>query len=857
MSKAHLYNVVPVLPEPLEPLEDLAYNLLWSWDPDLFMLFSRIDPTLWEETSNSPTRLLGLVDQRRLDELSQDDGFLHHLAEVYDKYRRYLRASTWFEQTHPELASSDATGSDVRIAYFSAEYGLARSLPIYSGGLGILSGDHMKSASDLGLPLVGVGLLYQKGYFRQSLDTDGWQQERYERNDFYNMPIHLERGEDGEPIIISVGYPDREVFAQIWRVQVGRARLYLMDTNIQRNSPEDQNIGDYLYGGNREDRIQQEMMLGIGGVRMLAALGYQPTVFHMNEGHSAFMALERIRQLMQAESLSFSEARIVCASSNVFTTHTAVPAGFDLFDEELVRKYLGPHVAELDIEFERFMALGRGDLLDQKAPFNMALFAARNANAVNGVSELHGQVTRGMFHAIMPEIPVHEIPIGSITNGIHARTWTSPEMSSLFNRYLGDRWVDEPANHSVWEKVYEIPDAELWRVHGRRRASLVTYTRGRLKSQLEGRGFTKSDLDAADEVLDPEVLTIGFARRFATYKRANLILSDPERLKRLLNHPTRPIQLVFAGKAHPLDQPGKTLIQGLVHFSEDPLVRRRVVFLDDYDIEVARCLVGGVDVWLNTPQRPMEASGTSGMKVVFNGGLNLSILDGWWCEGFEPDVGWAIGTGEEYEDPEYRDQVDARTLFRTLENDIAPLFYDRDVNDLPRRWIAMMKHSIARLGPVYNTNRMVQSYYDAYYHQAAQSYQELAADGFARARDQAAWLEQIYANWTSVQVQESRILESGRDRPVGSTVEVEARVSLGHLQPHQVAVEAYAGLVDENFGIPHGEPHVMQWQEELSDGMHRYSGTIPCVASGQHGFLCRIRPEMPGAPKLLGTIHWE
>jgi starch phosphorylase len=353
------------------------------------------------------------------------------------------------------------------------------------------------------------------------------------------------------------------------------------------------------------------------------------------------------------------------------------------------------------------------------------------------------------------------------------------------------------------------------------------------------------------------VLTIGFARRFATYKRAALILSDPERLKRLLNHPTKPIQLVFAGKAHPLDQPGKTLIQELVHFSEGPLVRRRVVFLDDYDIEVARYMVAGVDVWLNTPQRPMEASGTSGMKVVFNGGLNLSILDGWWCEGFEPDVGWAIGTGEEHDDPEHRDQVDARTLFRTLENDIVPLFYNRDVNDLPRRWIAMMKHSIARLGSVYNTNRMVQSYHDNYYHQASESYQSLTADGFARAREQAAWLEQVYANWTSVQVEEARIVESGQDRPVGSTVDVEARVSLGQLKPHQVAVEAYSGIVDENFGIPNGEPTGLQWQEELSEGTHRYTGTIPCVASGQHGFLCRIRPEMPGAPKLLGTIRWE
>ncbi len=852
MTTPHLFNVVPVLPGPLEPLQDLAYNLLWSWDSDLFLLFRRIDPAIWEETGNNPAALLGLVDQRRLDELSEDDGFLHHLSQMHDKYQRYMGASTWYGQTHPE---SDPR--EVRIAYFSAEYGLARALPIYSGGLGILSGDHMKSASDLGLPLVGVGLLYQKGYFRQSLDTDGWQQERYEANDFYNMPIELVRGEGGEPLVISVEYPGREVFAQVWRLRVGRVHLYLMDTNIQENSPQDQDISDYLYGGDREDRIQQEMLLGIGGVRMLAALGHSPSVFHMNEGHSAFMALERIGQLMKAEGLGFSEARIVCASSNVFTTHTAVPAGFDLFHKDLVEKYLGPHVAALGVDFERFMALGQGDPQDGDAPFNMALFAARNANAVNGVSELHGAVTRAMFHEIMPEIPVHEIPIGSITNGIHAPTWTSPEMASLFNRYLGDRWVDEPADHSVWESVYQIPDAELWRVHCRRRARLVTFAREHLKTQLRGRGFTKSHLEAADEVLDPDVLTIGFARRFATYKRATLILSDSDRLRRLLHHPTRPIQIVFAGKAHPLDEPGKRLIQQIVHFAEDPQVRRRVVFLDDYDIEVARYLVGGVDVWLNTPQRPMEASGTSGMKVVFNGGLNLSILDGWWCEGFEPDVGWAIGTGETFDDPDYRDQVDARSLFRTLESDLVPLFYDRDPNDLPRRWIAMMKHSIARLGPVYNTNRMVQAYHDRYYHRAHEGYMALTGDGFAMAREQAAWLEQIYTNWSRVRVQEVRLPTQVRDRPVGSSVEVEALVQLGQLQPGQVAVEAYAGLVDESFGIPQGEPHAMQWQEDLGDGLHRYKGTIPCVASGQHGFLCRIRPEMPGAPRLLGTIRWE
>ncbi|MDY0004472.1 MAG: alpha-glucan family phosphorylase, partial [Polyangia bacterium] len=586
MSKVHLFNVVPVLPAPLQPLCELAKSLIWAWDQDLRMLFQRIDPVLFEETNHNPTLLLGRVRQERLNELAADDGFLHELQQASAKMTRYLTQRTWHSVHHGDT-------EQVNVAYFSAEFGLARCLPLYSGGLGILSGDHLKSASDLGIPLVGVGLLYQKGYFRQYLNTDGWQQERYEANDLYNMPINLERDAEGKPLTISVEYPGREVFAQIWRIQVGRTRLYLMDTNIPSNSPVDQDIGDYLYGGDKEIRIQQEMMLGIGGVRMLRALGLQPIVYHMNEGHSAFMAIERIRQVMADEGLSYHEARVLCASSNVFTTHTAVPAGFDLFPENLVRTYLAPHVERIGLPLDEFLDIGRGNPGDRGAPFNMALLAGRNANYINGVSKLHGAVTRAMYHRIMPEIPIHEIPSGSITNGVHAPTWTSSEMASLFDRYLGRGWLEDASNPNVWAKILQVPDNELWRSHERRRARLVTFARDRLHRQLASWGLSASDLTVANEVLDPEVLTLGFARRFATYKRATLLFQDPERLRRLLCHPSRPVQIVFAGKAHPLDEPGKRLIQQIVHFSEDPVVRRRIVFLEDYDIEVARFLVGG------------------------------------------------------------------------------------------------------------------------------------------------------------------------------------------------------------------------------------------------------------------------
>jgi starch phosphorylase len=715
----------------------------------------------------------------------------------------------------------------------------------------------MKSVSDLGAPLVGVGLLYQKGYFQQYVNADGWQQERYERNDFYNMPLGLERQKDGEPVTVSVEVAGRDVHAQVWRVQVGRARLYLLDTNVGANNEQDQKIGDYLYGGDREERIKQELMLGIGGLRAVRAFGIEPDVVHMNEGHSAFVALERIRTLMEDQGLTFTEARAACTAGNVFTTHTPVPAGFDLFSPELMRKYIMPLCESAGIDFNRIMRLGRAEPADVRAPFNMAVFAARNSGFVNGVSGLHGEVSRGLFHNLTPDVPVHEIPIGHITNGVHARSWTSPEMGQLFDRYLGDRWVNEPAEPAIWEKVREIPDGALWQVHQSRRERLVAYARRKLRSHLAARGGSEPDVAVADEVLDPDALTIGFARRFATYKRATLLLSDPERLKRILRHPARPVQIVFAGKAHPKDEAGKRFIQKIVHFLQDPDVRRRMVFLEDYHIGTARKLVAGVDIWLNTPRRPLEASGTSGMKVVFNGGLNFSVLDGWWAEAFRPDVGWAIGGGEDYTETDYQDQVESEALYHTLETEIVPLFYNRDADGLPREWIARMKAAVAHLGPVFNTNRMVREYFEKYYLNAASDHARMAADGHRAARAQARWQERIYEHWDGVSVDSTEMLDPPVDRPVGSTLRVRAVIHLGGLMPGDVAVEAYAGPADERQEITRGAPHRMEWKKDGGSGRHVFEGLITCVVSGQHGFLVRVRPYLEGVKTMFFPVCWE
>ena len=735
MKPIRTFTVAPSLPESLLHLKELAYNLWWCWNPEAIALWRRLDPVLWDETYHNPVKILGTISQKRLEEKAKDDAFLANLERVYENFTDYMNEQqTWFDKKHGHR--------DVPVvAYFSAEFGLTESVRLYSGGLGMLAGDHLKSASDLGIPLVAVGMLYRVGYFKQKLNAGGYQQEVYPENDFYNMPITPILDANGNHSRVTVDLPGRTLHCLLWKLQIGRVPLYLLDTDTPENSAGDRWITRELYGGDTETRIMQELVLGIGGLRALHTLNIHPRVYHMNEGHSAFLALERIAVSMERHKMSFREALELTRAGNVFTTHTPVPAGIDVFSRELMEKYFSQYYSKLQISWQEFLNLGWQDNTPKGNGFSMAVCALNLCGEANGVSKLHGAVSRKMWGDLYPEVPFKEIPIDSITNGVHTRSYVSTEMSALFDRYLGPRWVANPGDQTVWEKIDLIPMEELWRTHERRRERLVAFARMRLEMQLKARNAPPSEIARAQEVLNPEFLTIGFARRFATYKRATLLFKDKERLIKILCNPERPIQLVVAGKAHPKDEPGKNFIKEIIKQSNDERLRRHIVFIEDYDVVVARYLVQGVDVWLNNPRRPQEASGTSGMKASANGGLNLSILDGWWDEAYNQDVGWAIGTREEYENLDYQDEIEANSLYELLEKEVAPKFYDLAKDGLPRHWIKMMKQCMKEINPVFNTNRMVAEYTDRFYVPGDQRYLALSQNERKGARDLAAWLE--------------------------------------------------------------------------------------------------------------------
>ncbi len=864
MPSVRSFTVVPALPDSVKDLEALAGNMYWSWNPEFVDVFKRIDSNLWLACGHNPVKLLGSVSQARLESLADNEGFLCQLRHAMDKLRAYLDGPTWYEKVCAKC-------TEPMIAYFSAEFGIHECLPIYAGGLGILAGDHLKSASDLGVPLVGVGLLYQKGYFRQYLNIDGWQQEVYIENDVYNMPIELVRKDSGRPLTVSVDYPGRCVVAQIWRVSIGRVKLYLLDTNITANSPADRMITSSLYGGDRELRIRQEIMLGIGGLKALGAMGITPTVCHMNEGHAAFMALERIRELRSTKNMTFDEALEATRAGNVFTIHTPVKAGLDEFRVGLMDKYFGSYFPTLGINRKRFLALGRMLSDDDSESFKMPILALRLSSYINGVSKLHGQVSREMWGALWPGVPVNEVPIISITNGIHVKNWLSEEMSCLYERYLGPNWADETMDKSVWDNVDQIPDEEFWRTHQRCKGQLIVFARNRLKAQMQRRGTYHSELNRAQEVLDPEALTIGFARRFACYKRGDLLLKDPQRLIRLLSDPKRPVQVIFAGKAHPRDTAGKDIIRQIIHFARQHNVRRRIVFLEDYDIDVARVLVRGVDVWLSNPRRPMEASGTSGMKAAVNGVLNMSTLDGWWCEGYTPEGGWVIGAGESYEDDDYQDLVESQAIYNMLENEIVPLYYTRSVDDLPRAWINRVKKSIKWIAPRFNTNRMVGQYTRRFYNPSAAKWRYLTAEAMARARAFSKWKSDMKQAWHEFAVKDVIMEVSNGDvneqlnpkRPqlkIGAQLSVRALVKLGSVSPDDVSVELYHGPVDTWGSIKDGSAVRMEYKEQTDkEDEHWFLGLMPCTQTGQQGVAVRILPRHPDLvnPCELGLILWE
>lgn len=846
------FNVTPSLPEKLEPLGEIVHNLYWTWNHDAIELFRRLDRKLWEETHHNPVSMLGKLSQERLNNVSNDDSFISHMNRVYVQLHVYMQEKTWY-QKHYNIEGKNF------IAYFSAEFGLTECLQVYSGGLGVLSGDHLKSASDLGLPLVGIGLCYKEGYFQQYLTNDGWQQERYDITDFYNQPMKLVVDKEQNPVKIDLEFPGRNVAVQIWQIQVGRVPLFLLDTNVPENSDEDKKITRTLYGGNIETRIQQEIILGIGGIRALSAIGIKPIVCHMNEGHSAFLSLERIRDLIKVHNLTFNEAKDMNFYSNVFTTHTPVPAGIDIFANELIEKYFGFYYRnELHISDKTFYSLGT--IIKDKAPsnFNMAHLAMNMAGYVNGVSKLHGHVSKKMWQAGFPEIPFDEIPIDYITNGVHTPTHLSNDMNELLYRYLGETFVRNPSDPEVWKAIDEIPDEELWRTHERRRERLVALARNRLTKQITERGGSKSELAFAREVLDVQALTIGFARRFATYKRATLIFRDIDRLVSILCNPDYPVQLIIAGKAHPKDEEGKKLIQEIVALSKEPMLRKKVVFLENYDMNVARYLVEGCDIWLNNPRRPLEASGTSGMKVIANGGLNFSVMDGWWDEAYTPDAGWKIGNREEYENLEYQDEVESRLIYEAIEKDIVPLFYNRGEDKLPRGWISMMKSSMKNLGPVYNTHRMVKQYSRKFYFASYEKRMGLMKNNWLKGKEFSAWKHKLNENWNRVRFLSISEESKFDEIKVGLKYPVIAEVELGDLTPDDVEVQIYFGKVDSGEDNTKSIVKMNHIPKKGKTAIYTYRGEIECKDTGQFGFTLRILPQhqMLINSFELGLIRW-
>jgi starch phosphorylase len=839
------FSVKASVPPALEPLAELANNLWLSWNFDAVQLFMRLDSEAWEKTHYNPALTLSLVSQERMARMAEDASFLNALERVHGRFQDYLNRPRWYKGAAAPV-----------IAYFSMEYGLDVSLPVYSGGLGILSGDHLKTASDLGLPLVGVGLLYRQGYFQQYLNPDGFQQESYPENDWYNMPVRQVVGAGGDPVCIEVEMGKARVTAQIWEVRVGRVSLFLLDTNIEANQASERMITATLYGGDRETRIRQEILLGVGGIRALRALGIDAAVAHMNEGHSAFLALERIRMLMHEKALSFQEARQALWPANVFTTHTPVPAGNECFAPDLMARYFSAYAAELGLSWRDFLALGRIRRDDDGEPFCMTVLAIRLSAYANGVSRLHGHVSRTMWAGLWPELPLKEVPIRYITNGVHPRSWISHDLLELLDRVIGPDFEQDPTDPGAWERVDKVPDEELFRVHERRREKLVSFVRSRLRLQLLRQGKTGAELESVENVLSSRALIISFARRFATYKRAGLLLKDRERLIRLLTDSERPIQLIFAGKAHPHDLQGKEIIRELVHFASTPQLRDRVVFLEDYDITAARYLVSGSDVWLNTPRRPLEASGTSGMKAAVNGVLNLSVLDGWWAEGYEPEYGWAIGRGEEYSDPELQDEVESKALFDLLEREIIPLFYERNRNGLPREWVRRMKSAMAGLGALFSSHRMLLEYAEEFYGPAMKRFAYLAGEDFRHPRELAAYLEKLEAGWSRMEVLSISVPERSI-YTVGETIPAVVQVKLGSLSPEDVSVSLYTGPLNSTGQIEGGRDIELE-PAGRGEGTVEYVGRLQAERTGRQGYAVRLLPRHAALvhPYLPGLVRW-
>ncbi|MGY1681227.1 alpha-glucan family phosphorylase [Geodermatophilus sp. SYSU D01176] len=846
MRALRRFTVRASLPEELVPLSQLVTNLRWSWHAETRDLFEALDPELWRTCNGDPVQVLGEVSAERLATLARDRRFVRRLQDVVDDLEEYLSAPHWYQSLGEEAPAT--------VAYFSAEFGITEVLPQYSGGLGILAGDHLKAASDLGVPLIGVGLLYRAGYFEQGLSPDGWQLEHYPSLDPHGLPLKLLRQPDGTAVVINVPLPEgRTLFAHVWRAQVGRVSLLLLDSDIEENTPAERSVTDRLYGGDEDHRLRQEMLLGIGGVRALRAYCQltgtaAPEVYHANEGHAGFLGIERIRELTESHGLSFPEALQAVRSGTVFTTHTPVPAGIDRFPRALIERYF----AGFGVPLDQLIPLGAEE---DPSKFNMAHMGLRLGQRANGVSRLHGHVSRSMFRGLWPGFDEGDVPISSITNGVHAPTWTARELVEMGTQATSQGDPVDVAGPVHFDGVDRIPAGELWSTRRMLRGRLVEEVRRRLRDTALSRGAAESEVGWTDSAFDPDVLTIGFARRVPSYKRLTLMLRDPERLRALLLDPDRPVQLVIAGKSHPADDGGKQLIQQMVKFADDPGIRHRIAFLPGYDIGMARYLYWGCDVWLNNPLRPLEACGTSGMKAALNGGLNLSIRDGWWDEWFDGQNGWAIPTADGVADPERRDDIEARAIYDLLSSQVLPRFYETDRDGVPTRWVEMVRHTLRETGPKVLATRMVRDYVQQLYVPAARSSRAMAEGGYGAARTEAGWRARLLDHWSTVRVAHVEATGAGDTPEIGSTLALRAEVELPGLTPSDVQVQAAYGRVDDADGLH--EVTTLPMAHEHTDGSrHWFTATLPLERTGAFGYTVRVLPhsEHLADPAELGVV---
>ena len=852
--KMYIFNKItvnPQLPKRIEKIGEISNNLWWSWNTEYLKLFKKIDIDLWDNSDKNPVKFLKHVSQKKLEDAAQDEDFLKEYDSIVNNFENYMNSkNTWFSKKYPE------NNNDL-IAYFSAEYGLDQILSIYSGGLGILSADHLKSASDLGVPIVAIGLLYKNGYFHQKINEHGQQETEYKNIDVDMLPVTPVKDENDKDLIIYLKFPKRRLYLKVWQINVGRIKLYLMDSDIDQNNEEYRNITTTLYGGDQEMRISQEIVLGMGGVRLLKTLGINPTIYHMNEGHSSFLILELIKNTIKEKQLSFEMARDIVSSQTVFTTHTPVPAGNDVFPLELVEKYFKDYWNRFSITKEEFLQLGMKTNPEPNSGFNMGILALKIAGKKNGVSKLHGEVSRELFAEVWPEISPDESPITHVTNGIHTCSWLSPNIKELYNKYLMPYWQDNIQKNDTWEKISSIPDEELWHEHMIRKQKLMEVAKNNITTRLKRCGYHYDEINAITSKLNPNALTIGFARRFATYKRATLLFRDLERITQILNDSNRPVQVLIAGKAHPKDKEGQDLIKYIHELSMKPQFKGKVFLLENYNLELSRYLVSGVDVWLNTPRRPMEASGTSGEKASVNGVINFSVLDGWWLEGYNQKNGWAIGSNKDYDSYEMQDSEDSQSLYNILENKIIPIYYEKDENGISKKWLDIMKNSIISTGGNYSTSRMLVDYCEKLYMPLVNLYNNYYTD-LGKVGEFNEWKKEIYRNWNDIVITEQDNLNN-ISVDAGDSIEVKCEVQLPNISIDNIEVQVYYGQIRDNGMIEKIDVIPMKLVDSNDEERrHYYEANIKLSTGGNYGYTFRVMPkhEMLLDPENLNLVKW-